>query len=116
MKIISISLPLTLLLSACAVTPIADIGFPTPTTLSGTIHQIEDDSFILRDATGDIEVEVEQMSVMHRLRNGDKVLVKGVLDEDDSVGKDHVVAKEFDAYAIILSNGEELALVPYRRM
>lgn len=109
-----LTLPAALLLSACASTPIAQIGFPTPTVLKGEVHSIDDDSFILKDSTGQIEVETEGYDDIDKLlKVGEMVTVKGVLDEDDSEGKDHIVAEEFDAYAIIRENGEEIKLIPY---
>lgn len=114
MKYSLFALPLSFMLSACAVTPVAEVGFPRPTTLKGQIQSLTDDGFVLKDATGTIEVETEGGDArMESLRVGERITVKGVLDEDDSEGKDHIVAEEFDAYAIIRENGEKIRLVPY---
>lgn len=114
MKKSYLALPAALLLGACAAIPITHVGFPTPTVLKGEVHSFTDDGFILKDATGKIEVETEGMEAKEHLSIGEHVTVKGVLDEDDSVGKDHIVAEEFDAYSIITSKQKEIKLVPYR--
>lgn len=114
MKKICYVLPSALFLGACTTTPIAQLGFPTPTVLKGEVHSVGDDSFVLKDTTGQIEVETEGYEGIDKLlKVGEIVTVKGVLDEDDSEGKDYVVAEEFDAYAIIRENGEEIKLIPY---
>ena len=108
-------LSVSLLLGACSTTtPIAKIGFPSPTVIKGTVHELEDDSFTLKDKTGEIEVELEgNDELIKMLSEGDTFTVKGVLDEDDSEGKMHVIAEEFDAYSVILENGKEVRLIPY---
>jgi calcineurin-like phosphoesterase family protein len=114
MKPIYLTLPLALVLGACSTTTISGIGFPEPTVLTGHVQSIDEESFVLKDATGKIEIDTEETSFAGKLTVGDKVTVKGVLDEDDSVGKDHIVAEEFDAYSVILPSGEEVMLVPYK--
>lgn len=114
MKPAYLTIPLALALGACSITTISRVGFPEPTVLSGYVQSIENESFILKDSTGEITIDTEATSFAGMLVVGDKVTVKGVLDEDDSVGKNHIVAKEFDAYSVILPSGEEVMLVPYK--
>ncbi len=104
---------LLLLLTACH-TPIALIGFPEPTVIHGQIAELTDDGFVLQDESGRIEVEVEDFPIEGRLQAGEYVTVKGVLDEDGSVGKTYVMAEEFDAYSIIKQDGTEILIVPYK--
>ncbi len=114
MKKSYLALPAVLLLGACANTPIAHVGFPEPTVLKGEVHSFTDDGFILKDVSGKIKIETEGMDAKKHLSVGEPITVKGVLDEDDSVGKDYVVAEEFDAYSIIKAGGKEFMLVPYQ--
>lgn len=114
MKPIYFTIPLTLALSACTTTTIATIGFPEPTVLSGHVTSVDAESFVLKDATGQIEIDTEETSFADKIAVGDKVTVKGALDEDDSIGKEHIIAEEFDAYSVILPSGEEIMLVPYK--
>ncbi len=114
MKPIYLTIPLTLVLGACSATAIAEIGFPEPTVLTGHVDHIDEESFVLKDATGEIVIDTEGSSFVGKLASGDNVTVKGVLDEDASMGKDHVVAEEFDAYSVILPNAHEIMLVPYK--
>ncbi|MEM6602629.1 MAG: hypothetical protein AAF621_01140 [Pseudomonadota bacterium] len=100
-------------LAGCQSTHIADLTLPRPSTISGYVQSIDDDGFVLKDMTGSIAVEVEDISLEDKISVGDKVTVKGVLDEDDSIGKTDIVIEEFDAYVVILQNGEEISLVPY---
>lgn len=99
-------------LSACHPT-ISTVGFPEPTVLKGEITKFTDDGFMMKDHTGTIEVDADGHDLGDMFKVGDTVTVKGVLDEDDSVGKDHVVAKEFDAYSVTCSKGHEIMVVPY---
>lgn len=114
MKILYTAILASILLYGCAAVPIARVSFPDPTVLSGFVTEIDEGGFVLKDATGQIDVDTDDVSFEDKLKIGDKVTVKGVLDEDDSVGKAFVMAEEFDAYAVILPNGREVMIVPYR--
>lgn len=109
-----ITIPALLALSACASTSISNVGFPSPTVLHGEVKEFSESGFVLKDATGEITIDVDPAALGDTLSAGDKVTVKGVLDDDDSIGEDHVIAKEFDAYAVIPADGKEIVIVPYK--
>ncbi len=114
MKAIYSIIPLPFLLGACATTAISDITFPEPTVITGYVQEIDDEGFVLKDDSGAIEIDTDGVSFENKMQVGDQITVRGVLDEDDSVGRDYIVAEEFDAYSVILSSGEEEVIVPYR--
>ncbi len=92
---------------ACSHTiPIAELSLPAPQRIHGKVVEIDDDAFVLEDATGSIEVEVEGTNAEAAMPQlGDFVTVEGNLDEDDG--------QEFDAYRIIHTDGTHFNLLSH---
>ncbi|MGF1501089.1 MAG: hypothetical protein ACFBSD_04665 [Paracoccaceae bacterium] len=60
---------------------IGDLVPGTAVSVSGTVQRVsDDDEFLLEDATGTVEVYLEQGGVT--VRAGDEVTVRGVVDDD----------------------------------
>lgn len=113
MKLIAPLFALTFL-PACAVsTPINQLTLPKPSTISGTVVEVEDaETFTLKDTTGTIEVEWEGDDLSPTLKVGETITVSGVVDEDESIGERSVQALEFDAFCVKRADGMIVKAVP----
>lgn len=101
----------TLLLAACS-TSIANLTLPSPSTIKGTVSDVEDGEFTLTDATGEVEVEWEGNPITPALREGEVIMVSGIVDEDDTIEEGELTVEEFDAFCIKREDGTVITALP----
>lgn len=89
-------------LSACAhITPVNQLVLPPCSVIEGQISQITDDGFMLKDASGIIQVHtLPSQGLTHKLKPGERVRVYGNLSGS--------LKKTFDAYVIRKPNDERI--------
>lgn len=121
-------IPAIALLAAChpvaegskhvRVVSISDLDLPYPTAITGTVTSVssprlKSTTFTLRDATGEVRVDLDDRAAWRNIRRGDVVTVIGIVDEDDSQRKAHPVVREFDAYEVIPEGGPADRIIPW---
>ncbi|MDX1804991.1 MAG: hypothetical protein R3292_13015 [Alcanivorax sp.] len=94
---------LSLLLVGGCITPVSKLMLPPVTTIKGTVSQLDDNGFMLTDASGSIFIQARLPEQKLNLANGETVTVFGNLRGGSP-------ARVFDGYVIRKTSGEQIII------
>jgi uncharacterized protein YdeI (BOF family) len=90
--------------AAFAQTPIGSLAQSSGVTISGEVATVFGNTFVLRDATGDVLVDTgPRWHRQHSFVKGERLTVTGEMDDDD-----------FDARRVVRADGSVLVIRPDR--